>query len=291
MKEYINPDKIERFAADIRIQTIRMFADAGYGHIGGAMSISDVLAVLYGGVMDIDPKNPQWEERDRLVLSKGHSGPALYAALALKGYFPLSELKTLNQGGTKLPSHCDRLKTPGIDMTTGSLGQGVSAAMGIAVGLRMKGLESDTYLIVGDGELQEGQVWEGVQFAAHQRLNHLIAFVDDNKKQLDGRVNDICRPYDLSAKFTSFGWHAQVVKGYEVKEIHQAIIQAKNEREKPSVIILDTIKGKGCCFAENVDFNHYMVITNEMAENAEKDIENRLSLNWKRSDGYVPSYE
>jgi transketolase len=289
MKEYINPEKIERFAADIRIQTIRMFADAGYGHIGGAMSIADVLAVLYGSVMAIDPKNPQWEERDRLVLSKGHSGPALYAALALKGYFPLSELKTLNQGGTKLPSHCDRLKTPGIDMTTGSLGQGVSAAMGIAVALRMKRSESYTYLIVGDGELQEGQVWEGVQFAAHQKLDHLIAFVDDNKKQLDGRVNDICRPYDVSAKFTSFGWYAQVVKGYEVKEIHQAVMQAKSEREKPSVIILDTIKGKGCSFAENADFNHYMVISNEMAEDAVKEIENRFSINWVRSDGYVPS--
>jgi len=276
----MNKDKTERFAADIRIQTIKMFADAGYGHIGGAMSIADVLAVLYSDTMAIDPKNPQWEERDRLVLSKGHSGPALYAALALKGYFPLSELKTLNQGGTKLPSHCDRLKTPGIDMTTGSLGQGVSAAMGIAMGLRMKGSENFTYLIVGDGELQEGQVWEGVQFAAHQKLDHLIAFVDYNKKQLDGLVTDICYPFDISAKFTSFGWHAQVVKGYEVKEIQQAILQAKEETEKPSVIILDTIKGKGCSFAENVDFNHYMVISNEMADAAVNDIESGFNLNW-----------
>lgn len=279
MKEYINPDNLERFAADIRIQTIKMFADAGYGHIGGAMSIADVLAVLYGGVMSVDPANPLWEDRDRLVLSKGHSGPALYAALALKGYFPLSELKTLNRGGTKLPSHCDRLKTPGIDMTTGSLGQGVSAAMGIAKGLKMRGSDSYTYLIVGDGELQEGQVWEGVQFAAHQKLDRLIAFVDDNKKQLDGWVADICNPFDLSAKFACFGWHAQVVKGYQVKEIHQAILNAKNEKDRPSVIILDTIKGKGCCFAESVDFNHYMVISDQMAEEAVKDIENRLNQN------------
>ena len=278
MKDYINSNELERFAADIRMKTIRRFAEIGYGHIGGAMSIADVLAVLYGGVMSIDPQNPLWEERDRLVLSKGHSGPALYVALALKGYFPLSELKTLNQGGTKLPSHCDRLKTPGIDMTTGSLGQGVSAAMGIAIALRMKGLESYTYLIVGDGELQEGQVWEGVQFAAHQKLDHLITFVDYNKKQLDGLVEDICKPFDLSTKFSSFGWNTQVVKGYEVKEIAQAILQAKTQLNRPSVIILDTIKGKGCSFAEKVDFNHYMTISNEMAEAAVKDIESRFDL-------------
>ncbi len=276
MKDYINTVTMERFAADIRIQTILMFAHAGYGHIGGAMSISDVLAVLYGGVMSIDPKNPSWEERDRFVLSKGHSGPSLYAALALKGYFPLEELKTLNRGGTRLPSHCDRLKTPGIDMTTGSLGQGVSAAMGIAMGVRMKGLECYTYLIVGDGELQEGQVWEGVQFAAHQKLDHLIAFVDDNKKQLDGMVEEICEPFDICDKFRSFGWNAQIVKGYDVKEIYQAITQAKKEVGKPSVIVLDTIKGKGCNFAEVVDFNHYMVISDEMAEESIKEIEKKL---------------
>ncbi len=276
MKEYINTEQMKRLAADIRIQTIRMFADAGYGHIGGAMSIADVLAVLYGGVMSVDPKEPLWEERDRLVLSKGHSGPALYAALALKGYFPLEELKTLNRGGTKLPSHCDRLKTPGIDMTTGSLGQGVSCAMGIAMGIRMKGLPSYTYLIIGDGELQEGQVWEGVQFAAHQQLDHLIAFVDDNKKQLDGWVTDICNPFDLAGKFESFGWHTRRVKGYDVGEIFRAVEQAKGEAGKPSVIILDTLKGKGCCFAENVDFNHYMNVSEDMAEEAIRVIENEL---------------
>jgi transketolase len=229
--------------------------------------------------MSVDPEQPLWEERDRLVLSKGHSGPALYAALALKGYFPHDELKTLNRGGTKLPSHCDRLKTPGIDMTTGSLGQGVSCAMGIAAGIRMKGLPSYTYLIVGDGELQEGQVWEGIQFAAHQKLDHLIAFVDDNKKQLDGWVTDICNPFDLKDKFVSFGWHALRVKGYDVREIYHAVEQAKQEEGKPSVIILDTLKGKGCCFAENADFNHYMNVTEDMAEEAIRVIECRLKAN------------
>lgn len=279
MEDYINMGQLKRLAADIRIQTIRMFADAGYGHIGGAMSIADVLAVLYGGVMTIDPKQPLWEERDRFVLSKGHSGPALYAALALKGYFPLEELKTLNRGGTKLPSHCDRLKTPGIDMTTGSLGQGVSCAMGIAMGLRIKGLESYTYLIIGDGELQEGQVWEGVQFAAHQKLDRLIAFVDYNKKQLDGWVDDICYPFDITNKFKSFGWHAQSVKGYDVKEIYQAVEEAKKEAGRPSVIILDTLKGKGCSFAENAEFNHYMNVSEDMAEEAVSVIESSLNMN------------
>ena len=288
MNEYINNDKntaridigtLRRFAADIRIQTIRMFADAGYGHIGGAMSIADVLAVLYGGVMAIDPGNPCWEERDRFILSKGHSGPSLYAALALKGYFPLEELATLNQGGTRLPSHCDRLKTPGIDMTTGSLGQGVSAAMGIAIGVRMKGLSNYTYLVVGDGELQEGQVWEGIQFAAHQKLDRLITFIDYNKKQLDGLVEDICRPFDICEKLRSFGWHAQIVKGYDVGEIQEAILLAKNVKGKPSGIVLDTVKGKGCCFAEDTEFNHYMVINEKMAEEAIREIENSLKIN------------
>jgi len=276
MESNVNFERLERFAADIRIETIKMFADAGYGHIGGAMSIADVLAVLYGHVMDIDPKNPLWEKRDRLVLSKGHSGPALYSALALKGYFPMEELKTLNKGGTNLPSHCDRQKTPGIDMTTGSLGQGVSTAMGIAMGIRMRGQKSYTYLIIGDGELQEGQVWEGAQFAAHQKLDRLIAFIDYNKKQLDGKVKDICDPLDIPKKFESFGWNAQIIKGYDVREIYNAIAAAKNETGKPSVIVLDTIKGKGCSFAEKADFNHYMIITGEMAEEAIKDIESRF---------------
>ena len=231
--------------------------------------------------MAFDPGNPSWEERDRLVLSKGHSGPSLYAALALKGFFPLEELKTLNRGGTRLPSHCDRLKTPGIDMTTGSLGQGVSAAMGIAMGVRMKGLPGYTYLIIGDGELQEGQVWEGIQFAAHQKLDRLIAFVDYNKKQLDGLVDDICKPFDICEKFRSFGWNAQVVKGYDVKEIYEAIGNAKKVKGKPSAIVLDTIKGKGCCFAENTDFNHYMVISEKMADEAVLEIENSLKAQVK----------
>ncbi len=276
MKNSINFDELARFAANIRIETIKMFAAAGYGHIGGSMSIADVLAVLYGEVMRIDPDNPDWEERDRFVLSKGHSGPALYAALALKGYFPMEELKTLNQGGTNLPSHCDRLRTPGIDMTTGSLGQGVSTAIGLAVGARLKGLDSYTYLVIGDGEMQEGQVWEGAEFAAHHKLDNLIAFVDYNKKQLDGPVESICRSFDIQGKFESFGWHGQTVKGYDIREIYQAISMAKDQKGRPSMIVLDTVKGKGCSFAESADFNHYMVVNDEMAAEAIRVIEESL---------------
>lgn len=268
MKENVDYKKLERFAADIRIETIKMLAAAGYGHIGGSMSIADVLAVLYGEVMKIDPKKPDWEERDRMVLSKGHSGPGLYATLALKGYFPLEELKTLNRGGTNLPSHCDRNKTVGIDMTTGSLGQGVSTALGLAVGAKLKGIDNYTYLIVGDGELQEGQVWEGAGFAAHHKVDNLIAFVDYNKKQLDGLVEDINKSFDIQAKFESFGWQGQTVYGHCVKEIHQAIIKAKEVKGQPSVIVLDGVKGKGCSFAEFEGFNHYMVISDEMAKEA-----------------------
>lgn len=272
-----NFKKLKRMAADIRIETIKAMAYLGFGHIGGSMSIADVLAVLYGNVLNIDPSNPLWEDRDWLVLSKGHCGPALYATLAIRGYFPIDELRTLNKPKTRLPSHCDRLKTPGIDMSTGSLGQGISTGMGIALGNRMKGKDSYTYIIVGDGELQEGQVWEGVQFAAHQNLDNIIVFVDDNKKQLDGWTKDICKSYNLETKFESFGWHSQKVKGDDVEEIFNSIMKAKLEKGKPSVIILDTVKGFGCNFAENADFNHYMSITQTMADDAIEEIEKNLN--------------
>ncbi len=268
-------EEMRRLSADIRIQTIKGIAGAGFGHIGGSASIADVLAVLYGGVMRIDPSNPGWEDRDWFVLSKGHAGPALYATLALKGYFPMDWLKTINKPGTRLPSHCDRLKTPGIDMTTGSLGQGISAAVGIAMGSRLKGKENYTYCILGDGEIQEGQVWEAVQAAAHFKLDHLIAFVDNNKKQIDGRIQAICEPFDIEDKFRTFGWNACTVKGYDVEEIYNAINECKTVTDRPSVIVLDTIKGLGVNFAEEVEFNHYLVIDDKMAERGIAEVERR----------------
>jgi transketolase len=229
--------------------------------------------------MKIDPTNPKWMERDRLVLSKGHTGPGLYAALGVKGYFPKEWLKTVNKPGTNLPSHCDMNRTPGIDMTTGSLGQGISAAVGIALGCRLRGIDNYTYCIIGDGETQEGQVWEAVQSAAHLKLNNFILFVDDNKKQLDGFVTDICEPLDFEQKFRAFGWDARTAVGYDVESIYDAILSAKKVTDKPAVIILDTWKGLGVSFAENMVFNHYMVISDEMADSACDEVEKRYKEN------------
>lgn len=268
-------DKLKIAAAEIRKLTISAMAAAGYGHIGGSMSICEVLAVLYEGVLNIDPLNPKKEDRDWLVLSKGHCGPALYAALAYKGYFPLEELKTLNRNGTKLPSHCDRLKTCGIDLSTGSLGQGVSLGIGAALGNKMKGLHSHVFIIVGDGEMQEGQVWEGIQFAAHRQLDNMVLIVDRNKRQLDGWTENICSPFDIQAKFRAFGFEAICADGQDCPDIYHALMEAK-AMKKPAVVILDTEKGQGCSFAEKAEFNHYMVITDEMAEEANSEIDMRL---------------
>jgi len=215
------------FAEEIRVQTLKTFQALGFGHVGGAMSIIETLAVLYGEEMKYDPKNPKWEDRDWLVMSKGHAGPALYATLALKGFFPKEELLTLNRGGTNLPSHCDRNKTTGIDMTTGSLGQGISAAAGVALGNRTDGRDSYTYLVVGDGECNEGQVWEGAMFASQFKLSNLILFVDSNKQQLDGYTKNIMDLGDIGAKFESFGFFTQRIDGHSVDEIKAAIQKAK----------------------------------------------------------------
>ncbi|MGI6668314.1 MAG: transketolase [Acetivibrionales bacterium] len=270
--------EIDRFALQIRLETLKEFKALGFGHVGGAMSIVDALAVLYGSVMRIDPKNPGWADRDWLVMSKGHAGPALYATLALKGYFPLEMLKTLNKPGTNLPSHCDRNLTPGIDMTTGSLGQGMSTAVGVALGNRLDGRDSFTYLILGDGELDEGQVWEGALFANHYKLANLIAFVDWNKQQLDGYIKDVMDLGDIKLKFESFGWHAQTIDGHDTEAIYNAIDKARSESERPSAIILDTVKGKGCTFAEGILKNHHMAFTEEQVDEAISHIEELLKV-------------
>lgn len=254
---------LEKFALEIRIETLKMLGNLGFGHLGGSMSVVELLSVLYGEQMKIDPKNPNWEDRDYLVCSKGHAGPAIYSTLALKGYFPLDKLKTLNEPGTNLPSHCDKNKTIGIDATTGSLGQGVSQAVGIALGNRISKKTNYTYLIMGDGELQEGQVWEAAMMSSHQKLDKLIAFVDDNKQQLDGFTKDINELKDIAKRFESFGWDAVTVDGHDLNAINNAIETAKTKKEKPSVIVLDTIKGKGVPFAEGVENNHHIVLEPE----------------------------
>jgi transketolase len=259
---------LESKAKEIRKLTIEEIGTLGSGHIGGAMSIADVLALLYFHRMKVDPARPGMKDRDQLVVSKGHAGPAVYAALALKGYFPQDWLKTLNQGGTKLPSHCDRNLTPGIDMTAGSLGQGFSAALGIALALRIDKSPARVYTIVGDGESDEGQVWEGALFAASQKLSNVIAFTDHNKQQLDGYIKDIIDLGELDAKWREFGWFTQRVNGHDIAALDAAIEKATAQKERPSMIVMDTIKGKGCNFAEGVEKNHSMAFNLEKAREA-----------------------
>lgn len=259
--------RLKKLATEIRIREMEEFKARGFGHVGGALSITDCLAALYGEVMKFDPKNPQWEDRDRLVMSKGHAGPALYATLAVMGFFPIEMLATLNANGTKLPSHCDKNLTPGIDMTTGSLGQGASTAAGLALGLKAQKKDSRVYLILGDGEAQEGQVWEMALFAPQHKLNNLIAFIDFNKRQLDGYVEDICNLEDLGDKFKSFGWYTLRINGNDPDAVVAAVNDAKaNQGDKPAMIILDTIKGAGVKEVEDTKLNHHLNISAEQAD-------------------------
>ena len=250
--------KLEEFALEIRIGTVECIKSRGFGHIGGSLSVADLLAVLYGEVMNVDPANPQKEDRDKLVCSKGHAGPAVYATLALKGYFPYEKLLTLNQPGTDLPSHCDRKKTPGVDMTTGSLGQGTSTAVGLALGDRLQGRDCRTYLIVGDGEAEEGQVWEAAMFTAAKKLTNLVWIVDWNKKQLDGYIKEINDPGDFQAKFEAFGFDTVTVDGHNIEQLYEAL--TRKAEDKPLAVILDSVKGKGVTAVEATKMNHSMKV-------------------------------
>ena len=263
-------EELREKAYEIRCLTIREISSFGSGHIGGAMSICDILSLLYFKEMNIDSSNPKKEDRDRLVVSKGHAGPAVYATLALKGFFPKEMLSTLNQGGTSLPSHCDMLKTPGIDFTAGSLGQGFSAAMGIAVGQRVKGIDAWTYTIVGDGESQEGQIWEAAEFAGAQKLDRVIAFEDLNGQQLDGYTKDIIPEEAESVKqrWESFGWDTTIVDGHDIEALDEAVERAKKTPGKPHMIIALTQKSRGYVFGEGVKANHSMSVKPEQAEEA-----------------------
>ena len=262
----LNITKLEHFRDEIRLLTLKELEHRGFGHYGGSLSIVETLAVLYGEVLNVDPTHPKNPERDYCILSKGHAGPALYAALALRGFFSEDMLYTLNENGTKLPSHPDRNLTPGIDMTTGSLGQGISVATGVALSHKLSNKENYTYCIVGDGELNEGQCWEAFQFAAHHQLNRLIVFIDDNKKQLDGYTADIIDPLDLTDKFEAFGFYTIKVDGSSIKEIYEAIERGKAQSDLPVAIILDTVKGQGVPCIENIMANHHIRPTEQQHE-------------------------
>lgn len=253
--------ELQRFALEIRIGAVEEFKARGFGHVGGSLSAADALAVLYGTVMKYDPKNPKMEDRDKLVCSKGHAGPSVYAALGLKGFFPYEEIKTLNQPGTNFPSHCDRRKTPGVDMTTGSLGQGTSLAVGMAMGDKLKGRDSRTFLIVGDGEIDEGQVWEAAMFTAAKKVTNLVWLIDNNKKQLDGYTKDILDSGDLRAKFEAFGFEAVRIDGNDIAQLYDVL--TKKAEDKPIAVILDTVKGKGVKEVEETMGNHSMNVPAE----------------------------
>lgn len=244
---------LKEFAAEIRLETLKIIGSRGFGHVGGSMSMADAMAVLYGEIMNIDPKNPRWEDRDWFVLSKGHGGPVMYATLGLKGYYPIESAYTLNQSHTNFPSHTDRNKTIGVDLTTGSLGQGMSEAVGAALGNKVQGKSSHVFVAVGDGECDEGQIWEAAQFAAHYKLNNLICLVDNNKRQLDGPVAEVMsHGKGIGAKFDAFGWDViQVEDGNDVEQIYDAICEAYKTQDKPIALILNTKKGRGATFAES----------------------------------------
>ena len=265
-----NYNEIKKLAKDIRISMLKMLLNLGFGHFGGSLSVVETLAVLYGAVMKIDPKNPNWEGRDYMVLSKGHAGPALYAALAIKGYFPKEELMTLNVNGTHLPSHPDRLLTKGVDATTGSLGQGVSLATGIAMAEKLSGKDNRVFTILGDGELNEGQCWEAFQFIAHHNLNNLTVFVDYNKLQLDGTLEEIIKPFSLTEKFKTFGFDSVEVKGDDIEGIYNLLKNPRGENERPLAVILDTKKGQGVKYIENLKNSHHLRLTDDVKAEIEK---------------------
>ena len=259
----MNAKAVTQLAREIRIATLKSLIHLGFGHFGGCMSVVETLAVLYGEVMNIDPGDPDWPERDYFVLSKGHAGPALYSTLALKGYFPVEELSTLNQNGTRLPSHPDRLKTRGVDATTGSLGQGISIAGGMALSHKLAQRTNRVFCIVGDGELNEGQCWEAFQFIAHPRLNNLTVFVDWNKQQLDGELNDIIHPFCLEDKFRAFGFEAFTVKGDDIPGLLAVVQPVLDNQARPRVAILDSIKGQGVPYLEQLANSHHLRLTDE----------------------------
>lgn len=236
---------------DIRCDIMTCIGHLGVGHIGGCLSIVELLAVLYFQEMNIDPAQPKMPGRDRLVCSKGHAGPAVYATLANRGYFDKKELLTLNQGGTNLPSHCDMNLTTGIDMTTGSLGQGFSCAVGVALGSKLEDDGATVYAIVGDGESQEGQVWEAAMYACAKGLDNLVAVVDNNNLQIDGTIAEVNSPYPIAEKFKAFGWNVLEIYADSFDEMDAAFNAAIEFKGKPTAIIAKSVKGKGVSFMEN----------------------------------------
>ncbi len=268
----INLEMLQEKAKDIRIDIIRQIHSAGSGHPGGSLSAADIITYLYFAEMNIDPENPDKADRDRFVLSKGHAAPALYAALAEKGYFPKETLLTLRQMGSILQGHPDRKKIPGVDMSTGSLGQGVSAAVGMALANKIDGSSARVYSVLGDGELQEGMVWEAAMAAAHYGLSGLTIFIDHNGLQIDGKNEEVITVAPIEDKFRSFGWDVQTIDGHDFEEIAAAVEKAKTVKDRPQAIIAETVKGKGVSFMEDQAGWHGKAPNDEQAAQAVKEL-------------------
>ena len=255
-------------ACKVRQHIIEGTFNAKSGHPGGSLSAADVITYLYFKEMKVDPSNPKWEDRDRFVLSKGHAAPALYGALAVKGFFPEDEIKNLRKPQSFLQGHPDMRKIPGVDMSTGSLGQGVSCAVGMALAGKVAGKDYRVYSVLGDGEIQEGQVWEAAMFASHKKLDNLMIFIDNNNLQIDGTMEEVNSPYPIPEKFAAFGWNTVEIDGHDFDQIEDAIAQAKSVKDKPTAVIMHTVKGKGVSFMEDQVGWHGVAPNAEQYENA-----------------------
>lgn len=260
--------ELQKIANEVRKYIVRSVHSAKAGHPGGSLSSADLFTYLYFEEMKVDPQNPDDENRDRFVLSKGHCAPGLYAALALKGFFPTEDLLTLRKLGSFLQGHPDMKKVPGVDMSTGSLGQGISVAVGMALAGKLDDKDYRVYSVLGDGELEEGQVWEASMAAAHYKLDNLTAFVDYNGLQIDGNVTDVMNPEPIADKFAAFGWNVLVVNGHDLEELAQAIETAKTVKGKPTMVVCKTVKGKGVSFMENQAGWHGSAPNSEQREQA-----------------------
>lgn len=273
MNSLPNPVQLQEIARQVRLDIVEMLFRSGSGHLGGSLSATDILVALFFSRMRHDPRDPCWLERDRFVLSKGHAAPALYAVLSRLGYFPREELLTLRQFGSSLQGHPDSACTPGVEVPTGSLGQGLSIANGMAMAARLNHAATRVYVLLGDGEIQEGQVWEAAMSAAHYRLDNLTAFLDRNRLQIDGRTADVMGLEPLPQKWEAFGWHTVQVDGHSFPELLAAMAAAEQVKDRPSMIIANTVKGKGVSIFENQAKYHGVTPTKEEYEQALKELQ------------------
>lgn len=269
----MNNLELEKMANEIRKDIVTAVHSAKSGHPGGSLSSADIFTYLYFEEMNVDPANPKWEDRDRFVLSKGHVAPGLYSTLAEKGYFPKEDLKTLRHTGSYLQGHPDMKHIPGIDMSSGSLGQGVSVAVGMAAAGKYDKKDYRVYTLTGDGEIQEGQIWEAAMWAGHRKLDNLVVIVDNNNLQIDGSVEDVCSPYPIDKKFEAFNFHVINIDGNDFDKIRAAFKEARETKGMPTAIIAKTVKGKGVSFMENAAGWHGKAPNDEEYEIAMADLE------------------